>query len=84
MSWKDTSWVECLKVNLIVGWRLFMKSLMDWSCLVVPRKIKKMSSMNLFQKDGFFVAIHEEVGKRWGSFGSQGCADKLTRMPTHE
>ena len=50
MSRKDISWVECLKVNLIVGWRLFMKSFMDWSCLVVPRKIRKMSSMNLFQK----------------------------------
>ena len=50
VSGKDISWVECLKVNLIVGWRLFMKSFMDWSCLVVPRKIMKMSSMNLFQK----------------------------------
>ena len=27
-----------------------MKSLMDWSCLVVPRKIMKISSMNIFQK----------------------------------
>ena len=27
-----------------------MKSFMDWSCLAGPRKIKKMSSMNLFQK----------------------------------
>ena len=50
MSRKDISWVECSKVNLIVGWRLFMKSFMDWSCLVVPMKIRKMSSMNLFQK----------------------------------
>ena len=50
MSRKDSSWVECSKVNLIVGWRLFMKSFMDWSCLVVPRKIRKMSSINIFQK----------------------------------
>ena len=27
-----------------------MKSCRDWSWLVVPRKIRKMSSMNLFQK----------------------------------
>ena len=47
MSREDISWVECSKVNLIVGWRLFMKFFMNWSCLVVPRKIKKMSSMNL-------------------------------------
>ena len=50
MSGNDISWVECSKVNLIVGWRLFIKSFMDWSCLVVPMKIRKMSSMNLFQK----------------------------------
>ena len=50
MSRKDISWVECSKVNLMVGLRLLMKSFMDWSCLVVPRKIRKMSSMNLFQK----------------------------------
>ena len=50
MSRKDISWVECSKVNLILEWRLFMKSFMDWSCLVVPMKIRKMSSMNLFQK----------------------------------
>ena len=37
ISRKDISWVECSKVNLIVRWRLFMK-------------IRKMSSMNLFQK----------------------------------
>ena len=50
MSRKDIPWVQCSKVNLIVGWRLFMKSFMDWSCLLVPRKISKMSFMNLFQK----------------------------------
>ena len=50
MSRKDISWVECSKVNLMVGWRLFMKSVMDWSFLVVPRKIRKMSCKNLFQK----------------------------------
>ena len=33
MSRKDIFWVECSKVNLIVGWRLLMKSFMDWSCL---------------------------------------------------
>ena len=49
MSRKDISWVEYSKV--IVGWRLFMKSFMDWSCLVVTLKIRKMSSMNLFQKE---------------------------------
>ena len=49
MSRKDMSWVECSKINLLVGWRLFMKFFMDWSCLVVPKKIKKISSMNLFQ-----------------------------------
>ena len=49
MSRKDITWVECSKVNLIVGLRLIMKSFMDWSCLVVSRKIRKMSSMNLFQ-----------------------------------
>ena len=27
-----------------------MKSCRDWSWLVVPRKIRQMSSMNLFQK----------------------------------
>ena len=48
--WIFMSWVECSKVNLIVGWRLLMKSFMDWSCLVVPRKIRKILSMNLFQK----------------------------------
>ena len=50
MSRKDIFWVECSKVNLIVGWRLFMKSFMGWSCFVVPMKIRKMSSINLFQK----------------------------------
>ena len=50
MSRKGISWVECSKVNLIVGLRLFMKSFVDWSCLMVPRKIMKMSSLNLFQK----------------------------------
>ena len=50
LSRKDISWLECSKGNLIVGWRLFMKSFMDWSGLVVPRKISKMSSINLFQK----------------------------------
>ena len=50
MSKKGISWVECSKVSLIVGWRLFMKFFMDWSCLVVPRKIRKVSSTNIFQK----------------------------------
>ena len=50
ISRKDISWVECSKVNLIVWWRLFMKSFMDSSCLIVPMKIRKMLSMNLFQK----------------------------------
>ena len=51
MSRKDISGVERSKVNLIVGWRLFMKFFMDWSCSVVPRKIRKRSSMNLSQKE---------------------------------
>ena len=50
MSRKDISWVECSKVNLIVGWRLFMKFFMDWSCSVVPRIIRERLSMNLSQK----------------------------------
>ena len=50
MSRKEISWVECSKVNSIVGWRLFMISFLDCSCMVVTRKIRKMSSMNLFQK----------------------------------
>ena len=44
MSKKGISWVECSKVDLIMGWRLFMKSFMNWICLVVPRKIIEMSS----------------------------------------
>ena len=27
-----------------------MKSFMGWSCLMVPMKIRKVSSINLFQK----------------------------------
>ena len=50
VSRKYISWVECSKVNLIVGCSLFMKSYIKWSCLMVPRKIRKLSSMNLFQK----------------------------------
>ena len=49
-SRKYISWVGFSKVNLIVWWRLFIKSLMDKSCLKVHMKIRKMSSMNLFQK----------------------------------
>ena len=41
MSRKDISWVECSNVNLIVGWRLLMKYFMDWSFLMVPRKISR-------------------------------------------
>ena len=47
---KDISWIECSKVNLIVGWMFVTKFFMDWSYLVVPRKIRKISSMNLIQK----------------------------------
>ena len=32
MSRKDIFWVERSKVNFIVGWTLFMKSFIDWSC----------------------------------------------------
>ena len=49
MSRKDTCWVGFWKVNLIMGWRWFMKSFRDWSWLVVPRNIMKMLSMNLSQ-----------------------------------
>ena len=52
MSRKDISWV-----NLIVGWRFFMKSFMDWSCLVVPRKIREMSSMDLLLETRIFNAV---------------------------
>ena len=48
MARKNISWLECSKINLIVGWRLFIKSFIDWCCLVVPRKIRKTSSMNVF------------------------------------
>ena len=91
MSRKDISWVEYSEV--IVGWTLFMKSFMDWSCLVVPLKIRKMSSMNLFQKgrdpdegfaNGFFMTPHELVGIWWGNLGSHGCASKLEKLPAHE
>ena len=64
MSRKDISWVECLKVNLIVVWRLFMRSFVDWSCLVVPRKIRKMSSMNLFQKGIAQINASQMVSSR--------------------
>ena len=30
--------------------RLFMEYFMNWSCFEVRRRIRKMSSMNLFQK----------------------------------
>ena len=71
MSRKDISRVECSKVILIVGSSLFMKSLMDWSCPVVPRKIRKMSIYESLPEgdfpvkgfpEGFFVATQEEVG----------------------
>ena len=80
-------------MNLIVGWRLVMKSFMDWSCLVVSRKITKMSSMNLFPErdcpdkgfsDDFIVMAQEEVNIRWESLGYHGCAGKLEKMPAHE
>ena len=51
MSMKDICWVEFWKVNFIVRWSWFIKYCRDWNWLVVPRKIKKMSSMNLFQKN---------------------------------
>ena len=50
MSSQNICWVECWKVNLIVRWEWFMKSCSDGSWFVVPRKIMKMSSMNVFQK----------------------------------
>ena len=50
MSRTDISWLEWSRINLILGWMLFIKSFIDWDCLVVPRKIRKMSSMKLFQR----------------------------------
>ena len=73
---------------LIVG-RLFMKSFIDWSCLVVPRKIRNMSIYESLSEgdcpgDGFFVKTHEEVGVWWGGLGSHCCADDSEKMPVHE
>ena len=70
MDRKDTSWVECSKVNLIVGWRLFIKSFIDWSCLVVPRKIRKTSSGNLLQTwmaqmKAYWIASLWQTMKGW-------------------
>ena len=74
MSRKDISWVECLKVNLIVGWRLFMKSFMDWSCSVLFGAAYEDQEDIIYESlperdcpekgfpDGFFVMAHEEVG----------------------
>ena len=51
MSRKEISWVECSKLNLIERAEIVHKSsFMNCSCLVVPRKIRKMTSMNLIQK----------------------------------
>ena len=46
----NISWVVCSKVIFIEAQRLFMEYFMDWSCFKVRRKIRKMLSMNLFQK----------------------------------
>ena len=74
-------------MDLIVGWRSFLKSCKGYSWLVLPRKIRTMSSMNLFQKgidkgfmDGFFMSTHEKVGIWWGSFGSHGCVNQFKEM----
>ena len=84
--------VECSKVILIVASR-FMKSFMDWSCLVVPRQIRKMSIHESFPEgdclvkgfpDGFFVMTHQEVGIWWGGLGSHCCASNLGKMPVQE
>ena len=62
------------KKILIVGSRLFMKSFMDWSCLVVLRQITKMSIYESLREgdfpvkdfpDGFFVTTYKEVGVWW-------------------
>ena len=92
-SRKDTCRVEYSKVILIVASRLFMKSFMDWSCLVVPRKIRKRSIHESFPEgdcpvkgfpDGFFVMTHEEVGIWWGGPGSHCCASNSGKMLVHE
>ena len=74
ISRNDISWVEYSKVNLIVGWRLFMKSFMDWSCSVLFGAAYEDQEDIIYESlperdcpekgfpDGFFVMAHEEVG----------------------
>ena len=42
-----------------------MNSCRDWSWLVVPRKIRKMSSMNLFQKGIAQMKVSGMVSSWW-------------------
>lgn len=48
--YRFTSRVQYLKMNFIIYWRLFTKSFKNFSWLVLPRKIRKMSVRNLSQK----------------------------------
>ena len=69
-----------------------MKSCRDWSWLVVPKKIRKILSMNPFQKGIAQMKASQKVsswrpmkvGIWWGSFGSHGCAYQLEKMFIHE
>ena len=84
MSRKDICWVKCWKVKLIVGWRWFMKSHRDCSWLVVPMKIRKMSSMNLFQKGIAQIKV-SRISSSWWSMkrlAYGGAALAPMAMPT--
>ena len=54
LSMHLNKWLEwkCKSAAQSVGflYRVVEKSFIDWSCLVVSRKVRKMSSMNIFQK----------------------------------
>ena len=64
---------------------VFMKSFMDWSCLVMSSKIRKISSMNLFQKGITQIKASRMVSSHMvSSLGSHGCANNLEKMPVHE
>ena len=91
MSRKGNCWVECWKVNLILEWRWFMKSCKDWRWLLVPRKIRKMSSKNLFQKRIAQIKaswfLHGSPWEGWhmvGWLGSHVCVDQLEKMLIQE
>ena len=53
-----------------------MKSFIDWSCLVVPRKIRKILSMNLFQK-GMTQMKASRMGSLWQSMKRFGYGEAV-------